>query len=90
MMECMEVGGMTFPIIGHVERKSGDLVPMLGIAMMSDERWQQDAADRAVKFFRKQNGREPESVQDALKWQRAFIEKLEREELCRKRGGASE
>ena len=79
-MHCIEVGGMTLPIIGQVERKNGDMVPLVGIKMMSDERWQQLAAESAVKHFREWYGREPESLQEAFEGQRAYIEKFWREE----------
>ncbi len=82
-MRMIDIGGMTFPIIGQVERKPGEIVPLVEIKMISDERWNQLAGEQAVKNFRRWYGREPESVQEALKVQRAFIRELER-------GGASE
>ena len=75
-MQRIEVGGMRFPVIGQVERKNGDIVPLIEINMMSDERWQQLAAESAVKHFREWYGREPESVQEAFEGQRAYIEKF--------------
>lgn len=85
-MQRIEVGGMRFPVIGRVERKNGDIVPLIEINMMSDERWQQLAAESAVKYFREWYGREPESVQEAFEGQRAYIEKFWREEKDGKRG----
>ncbi len=64
---------MIFPVTGLVERENGDTVPVLKIDMMSDERWQQLAAERAVKRFREWYGREPESLQEA---QREYIAKF--------------
>ena len=40
-MHVIEAGGMNFPVIGEIERKSGETVPLIEINMMSDERWQQ-------------------------------------------------
>lgn len=65
-----------YPIIGQVEMKSGAIVPMIEINMISDERWQQLAAEGAIKHFREWYGREPESVQEAFEGQRAYIENL--------------
>ena len=41
-----------YPIIGQVERKNGDMVPLIEINMMSDERWKQLTEESAVKHFR--------------------------------------
>ena len=83
-MHVIEAGGMNFPVIGEIERKSGETVPLIEINMMSDKRWQQFVEEGAVKHFREWYGREPESVQEALDAQRAFIERLNQEQ--RKRG----
>lgn len=85
-MQRIDIGGMAFPIIGQVERKNGEIVPLVGIKMISDERWQQLAAESAVKHFREWYGREPESVQEAFEGQRAYIEKFLEEEEDGKRG----
>lgn len=37
-MQYIDVAGMEFPVIGQVERKNGDMVPLIEINMMSDER----------------------------------------------------
>lgn len=69
-----------YPIIGQVERKNGDMVPLIEINMMSDERWKQLTEESAVKHFRQWYGREPESVQEAFEGQRVFLQILELEE----------
>ena len=61
-----------------IEQVEG-VFPLVDIPMMSDERWQQLAAEGAVKHFREWYGREPETVQEALDAQRALIERLDRE-----------
>ncbi len=83
-MHVIEAGSMSFPVIGEVERKSGETVPLIEINMMSDKRWQQFVEEGAVKHFREWYGREPESVQEALDAQRALIERLEREQEKRR------
>jgi len=40
-METMEIGGRTFPVVGHVTSKTtGQKVPLVDIPMMSDYKWQ--------------------------------------------------
>ncbi len=78
MMNAVAMSAIEYPIIGQVEMKSGAIVPMIEIKMMSDERWKQLAEESAVKHFREWHGREPETVQEALEAQRAFIERLEK------------
>lgn len=75
-MQSIEAGGMIFPVIGQVKTQNGEIVPLIEINMMSDERWQQLAAELAVKHFREWYGRDPESVQEAFEGQRAYIEKF--------------
>ena len=48
-------------------------IPVYDIPMMSDERWQELATENAVHKFRKINGREPESVEEAVEWQRERV-----------------
>ena len=79
-MHYFEVGTTIYPVIGLVERENGDTVPVLEITMLSDERWQQLAAAEAAKNFREWYGREPESPQEALEGQRAYIAKYLQEE----------
>lgn len=79
-MQSIEVGGMIFPVIGRVKRQTGEIVPLIEINMMSDERWQQLAAESAVKHFREWYGRDPESLREAFEGQRAYIEKFWHEE----------
>lgn len=68
---------MNYPVIGQVEMKSGQVVPLLDIPMMSDEKWQQLAAEQAVHNYIRENGREPESVEAAFQWQREWIASME-------------
>lgn len=76
---------LRFPVTGYVEDSNGDKLPMLGIEMMSDEKWQQLAEEGAVEHFRKRFGRDPESVQEALKAEREFIADLDRQEEERRK-----
>lgn len=73
----MSISG--YQVIGQIETPEG-VFPLVDIPMMSDERWQQLATEGAVKHFREWYGREPETVQEALDAQRAFIERLDREQ----------
>ncbi len=75
-METMKINGVSYPVIGQVERENGETVPMLDIPMMSDEKWNRMCEEGARKHFREHFGREPENTEEALKWQRARIESL--------------
>lgn len=52
------------------------LIPVLEVPQMSDEEWQQRAAEQAVKHFTARHGVAPETVQEALNEERAYIESL--------------
>ena len=41
---------------------------------MSDERWQELAIENAVHNYIRENGREPESIEQALQWHRSWID----------------
>ena len=69
---------MNYEVIGQVEMKNGDKVPLLDIPMMSDERWNELAEQQAIKNYIRENGKEPGSVESALKWQREWIKSLEK------------
>ena len=56
-------------------------IPVIGIPMMDDECWQQLARENAVSNYRKVNGKEPESVDAAVLWQRERSAAREKEEL---------
>lgn len=58
--------------VGEVETMSG-AYPLLEIPQMSDERWQELARENAVRNYTRENGRKPESVEQALAWQRDVI-----------------
>ncbi len=68
---------MNYPVIGQVEMKSGQVVPLLDVPMMSGEKWQKLAAEQAVHNYIRENGREPESVEAAFQWQREWIASME-------------
>lgn len=46
---------------------------VLEISQMSDERWQDLARENAVRNYTRENGREPESVAQAVAWQRERV-----------------
>lgn len=52
---------------------NGSSFPVLDIPMMTDERWQQLARENAVSNYKRENGKDPESVELALEWQRQKI-----------------
>lgn len=65
-------------VIGTVHsQKLGSDVPLLGIAWMSDEEWQRIAAEGAVENYIRENGHEPESLEEAFRWQREWLDRKE-------------
>ena len=44
---------------------------------MTDERWQELAIENAVHNYTREHGRAPESTEQALKWQRDFVNSLQ-------------
>lgn len=59
--------------IGTVKTRSGVDVPLLGIPMMSDDRWQELVRENAVHNYTKHFGRAPEDTQTAVMWQRNWL-----------------
>lgn len=51
-------------------RIHGAELPIINIKMMDDDALRALINENAVSNYRRINGREPESVQEALKWQR--------------------
>lgn len=72
-----KVNGQDYKVIGQVEMSNGNVVPLLDIPMMSDERWNELAQQQAIKNYIRENGEEPESPESALKWQRNRLQTLE-------------
>lgn len=69
-----------FPVVGTVTIKSaeGDTdLPILGIKMMSDERGQELAIENSVHNYIREHGRAPESIEQALEWQRNRVNRLQ-------------
>ena len=52
---------------------NGSSFPVLDIPMMTDERWHQLAKENAVSNYKRENGKDPESVDAAVEWQRKMI-----------------
>lgn len=67
---------MSYPLIGQVKMKSGQNVSILDIPMMSDARWQQLARENDVHNYIRENGREPDSVEVAIIWQRQWLDAM--------------
>lgn len=59
-----------------IKTPAGEL-PVLEVPQMSDERWQELARENAVRNYTRENGRKPESVEQALAWQRDVISSRE-------------
>lgn len=58
--------------IGEVKTVKG-VLPVLEVPQMTDERWQELARENAVSNYRRKHGRDPESTEQAVVWQRKLI-----------------
>lgn len=66
-----------YEIIGErYSEQLGQTVPLLAVPMMSDERYSQLAGQQAIKHYVQQNGHKPNSVAEAFRWQREWIERM--------------
>ena len=66
-----------YPVIGKITVQSTGRsvdIPICEIKLMSDERWQELAIENAVHNYIRENGREPESIEQALQWHRSWID----------------
>lgn len=76
-MNTMKIGDRDYNIIGQVRVKDSDrTIPLVDMPMMSDERWNELAGENAVNNYRKEFGRDPESIDQAVEWQRRRVEEL--------------
>lgn len=67
---------MNYEVVRQVKMKNGDNVPLLNIPMMSDNQWNKLAERQAIRNYIRENGKEPECVEDAFKWQRQWVRKI--------------
>ena len=65
-----KVNGQDYKVIGQVEMSNGNVVPLLDIPMMSDERWNELVQQQAIKYYIRENGEEPESLESVPEWYR--------------------
>ena len=72
-MEYIKINGASYPITGYVKMKTGEIVPLVDIPMMSDEDWNKRAEELARENFRKWYGREAETAEEAFEGQRSYI-----------------
>ena len=56
----------------------GIKLPIINIQMMSDEEWNRLAQENAVSNYRRELGKDPASVEDAVKWQIERVAERER------------
>ena len=55
----------------------GKELPVIEIPMMTDDRWQELARENAVQNYTREHGRAPESIAQAIAWQRDFVNSLQ-------------
>lgn len=51
-------------------------VPLLNIPMMSDEDWNRSAQENAIQNYINVVGKEPDSTEQAVEWQKKWIEEI--------------
>ena len=67
---------MNYEVVRQVKMKNEDNVPLLNTPMMSDDQWNELAERQVIKNYIRENGREPERVEDAFKWQRKWAREI--------------
>lgn len=72
---------LEYSVIGTVSVKMEDGskkdLPIIDIKMMTDDRWQELARENAVQNYTREHGRAPESIAQAIAWQRDFVNSLQ-------------
>lgn len=72
----MIINGKDYSVVGYVKSSCGELIPVLDIPMMSDEDWQASAQQNAIDNYIKEFGKEPETIEAAVEWQRERCKRL--------------
>lgn len=67
---------LKFPVLGHEMDREGNLVPCLGVRMMSDVKWNELTKQQAIKNYIRENGVMPESEKIAFEWQRQWVREI--------------
>lgn len=70
MKNTYTIAGREYPVIGYVNAPQTGRVPLVDMPMMSDEEWERTARENAVHNFTMKFGRSPETVEEAVEWQR--------------------
>lgn len=71
-METYEILGREYPVTGYVTSPQIGTVPLVDLPMMSDEEWNRTARENAVHNYTRKLGHPPESVEEAVEWQRKY------------------
>lgn len=71
-METYEIFGREYPVTGYVTAPQIGTVPLVDLPMMSDEEWNRTAGENAVHNYTRKFGHPPESVEEAVEWQRKY------------------
>lgn len=67
---------LKFPVLSHKKDREGNLVPCLGVRMMSDAKWNELTKRQAIKNYLRENGVMPESEEIAVEWQRQWVREI--------------
>lgn len=74
MSMTYEILGKAYPVVGYVTAPRIGTVPLVDLPMMSDEKWNRTARENAVHNYTRKFGHPPESVEEAVEWQRALCQ----------------
>lgn len=74
----MKIGTKDYPVIGQVEIRGSVSVPLVDIPMMSDEKWNQLARENAMRNYRREFGKEPDTPEQAEAWQLEQLNSIKR------------
>ena len=76
-MDVMKILGRSYPVLGQIKVKDSDrTIPLVDMPMVSDEQCNKGSAENAVQNYRKEFGRDPESIDQAVEWQRRRVDEL--------------
>ena len=76
-METYKILDREYPVEGYVTAPQIGAVPLVGMPMMSDERWNELCRESAVKHYIAAFGHEPSSIEEALRQEHEVIRRLE-------------
>lgn len=69
-METYEILGRKYPVTGYATSKLVGTVPVVALRLMEDAEWSRLTQANAVHNYTHEFGHPPETVEEAVQWQR--------------------